>query len=409
MVKATISFLLIAIPFLSFAQGWNRIADFSGTARDDGAVFTINNKAYCLTGMQVGFSCTRDGDVLDASTNTWGNMSSLPSGNEREYVSAFSYGGYGYVFGGLVCGGHALNDLWQYNPVNDSWLSMAPLPSKGRCACSSFVINGKAYLIAGLDSASTVWNEVWEYDIGNNLWHQKNNLSFGGFWRGCGFAIDTSGYVCYGMRAGGSFQRSIYRYSVSTDTWTVIPAVTLGPRFYAGAAVVTQKACIYGGIDSAGVLHNDLLLFDPLLSSVTFLPGLPSPAIPRKGMMAFALNNRLYITTGIDSTVTRINETWQNLSPTGISELVDPEHSCAVYPNPSSTSFTIRVMEGIFLWKLRIYEAGGKMIFSQNMNGTSAQFNVGEMQFQPGVYYYQAGTEMKIIGSGKLVILKPGN
>ncbi|MFM7023328.1 MAG: kelch repeat-containing protein [Flavobacteriales bacterium] len=51
----------------------------------------------------------------------------LPDGNERQYSSSFAYNGFGYVFGG-ICGSSCLNDIWKYNPLDDSWQSMTALP-----------------------------------------------------------------------------------------------------------------------------------------------------------------------------------------------------------------------------------------------------------------------------------------
>ncbi|HXC06532.1 MAG TPA: kelch repeat-containing protein, partial [Bacteroidia bacterium] len=395
--------LVLACPCPVLAQSWTRLDDFPKTARDDGAVFTINTKAYCLTGMQVGFSCTGDGAVLDATTNTWMSMSPLPSGNEREYASAFSNNGYGYVFGGLVCGGHARNDLWQYSPVTDSWQTMPPLPGAGRCACSCFMLNGNAYIVGGLDTGNQVLSEVWEYNCSGNTWLQKSNIPFGGFWRGCGFAIDTSAYVCYGIQVGGSFQRRMYRYSTTLDSWFPIPGITMPPRYYAGCAAVGQQACMYGGIDSTGVMHNELKVFDPAAGLVTTLPGLPAPALARKGCMTFSLNSRLYITTGIDSSITRIKETWQNLSPTFV-EIQQAFPGFQVYPNPGTDVFTFD-SEGLRVpYLLQIYDRIGKLICSLSIKEGKANLEIRQVMPSPGVYYYQARTKEGIIGQGKLVV-----
>jgi N-acetylneuraminic acid mutarotase len=395
---------LLSLSLLSAAQSWSRLADYPGTGRDDGAVFTIANKAYCLTGMQVGYSCTRDGSTFDATTLTWSAMAPLPVANERQYAAAFSANAKGYLFGGRDCAGHSLKDVWQYDPGLDSWIKKSPMPAKGRCAVSCFLLNNKAYMVGGLDSTNTVLNQVWEYDPLVDAWTQKANLPFSGCWRGCGFAIDTSGYICYGLQAGNTFLRTIYRYSASTDTWLKLSSLGLGPRYYSGCAVVGQKACLYGGIDSLGSMHNDLIVFDPLPNSLYTLPGLPAPAYARKGIMAFALLNRFFLSTGIDTSLTRVRETWESTSPTLVFEESMSLPGLSVFPNPSSGLIHIATdsKENTSL-TLCLRDAQGKVLHTQRIPAGGAKLNLADLGIQPGLYFIELRNAENRIGVAKSI------
>jgi N-acetylneuraminic acid mutarotase len=373
---------IIFLLFISFQLNaqWQKITDFPGTKRDDGTVFTIGNKAYCVTGFQEGWSCTRNGFVFDGSNESWSVISSLPTNNERQYASSFSYNGYGYVFGG-TCGGSCLSDLWKHDPTNDSWQSLSALPDSGRMGCSSFVLGDKAYLIGGSTSSSQTKNEVWEYDISNNSWQKKNALPFAGTWRGNGFSISDTGYVCNGITAAGSYVHGVYRYEAQQDAWTLLPNIILPARKYAACAVIDRNACFYGGIDSLNTFSNDFWVFNPSQQNLENYSGL---TLARKGGMAFSLGGYFYYACGIAG-VNRLNETWKNDFKVGVED-IQIEMQIACFPNPAEKELNV-----VFAnpqqhkFNLLISDAQGKVHYSKTE--IKAQFNTIDISFlTPGFY-----------------------
>lgn len=328
------------------AQPWVQLPDFPGTERDDGISFVINQQAYCLSGLEVGWHCTANGFAFDGFSETWYNMASLPVGEEREYAIGFSHNGKGYVFGGLAPPNICLNDLWEYNPSNNTWTALANFPGAGRQGMSCFVIKDKAYILGGRVFDGTTLNEVWEYDFNTTTWTQKNNLPVSGMWRGSAFAIDTLGYMCYGMNLNAAFNHALYRYNYVSDSWSLIPNITLPARNYIGTAVGNKKVCLYGGQDSLNAVTNDLYVFDPADSSLINLAGIPT--VGRKGGMAFSLNNSFYITTGLDTNQTRVKETWKYMDVVGIKESFKNNTTIAVFPNPASDVITLKAKEHTF-------------------------------------------------------------
>ncbi len=383
MKNSAFVFLLGILSTTAFSQGWTQISDFPGTQRDDGTSFVINNKAYCLTGMQVGFTCTLDGFVLDGGSETWGNMNSLPIGNERQYASSFSYNGFGYLFGGVDCSNTCLKDLWRYDPIFNSWQIMAPIPDSGRMGCSSFVINNKAYIVGGRTASLTIQNKVWEYDITNDTWLQKNNLPFSGTWRGTGFSIDTIGFVCYGIMPSLSFNHLIYTYNKSIDVWTVVSGFVLDGRTYPTSSVINNNACLYGGADSTGIVRNDFIVFNPQIPSLTTYTGIPSS--PRKGGMAFSLNNKFYLSTGTDTNNVRLKETWRNDLPVAINE-INNLSDYKVYPNPTSGILKISYAKHTkFILQLTELSTG-KLIMEKNSSHTADSIEIDLTNYDAGNY-----------------------
>jgi N-acetylneuraminic acid mutarotase len=348
--------ILFSVFFLLFffdisAQSWAQLQDYPGLGRDDGSTFVINNNAYCFSGVVSSGQFQRDGYVLDGNTDTWTAMASLPLGAERQYATGFSDGVNGYVLGGLDPSYNCLNDFWQYIVASDTWVQLPNFPGTGRQGMNNFVLNGKVYLIGGRLNGNITSNEVWEYDFVSATWTQKSNLPFTGIWRGAGFAIDSFGYVCYGKSDTILFNRFIYKYNAVNDSWSKISNITLSPRNYIGAAVCNGKACLYGGQDSLIFFANDLLVFNPLDSSISNYFGIPS--LPRKGGMAFSMNNTFYF---------RLKETWKNDGFVNINQVTN-DHSTFIYPNPVLNSLHLKTNEKLTATaNIEIYNALGTLV-----------------------------------------------
>jgi N-acetylneuraminic acid mutarotase len=71
------------------AQTWTQLPDFPGTARDDAATFTINDKIYVGTGMEVGWGLTTDWWCFDRATASWTAIAPLPAA-PRQYCTGFN-------------------------------------------------------------------------------------------------------------------------------------------------------------------------------------------------------------------------------------------------------------------------------------------------------------------------------
>lgn len=336
-MKLTLFFLCVAAKLLS--QSWFQLPDFPGTERDDGVAFVINNKAYCLSGLDVNFNCTANGFVLDGATETWSVMASLPAGKERQYATAFSNAGYGYVLGGINGSNVCVKDFWKYDLLSDSWVALPDFPGVARQGMSSFIIKNNVYIAGGKLVDGTVLNDLWQYNFLTALWTQKNNLPVSGMWRGSGFAIDTVAYIAYGMTNSQSYNHKMYAYDYHTDTWALVSGISLPARRYVGTAVCGNGAGLYGGQDSIGNISNELMVFDPLDNSLTWKPGIST--FGRKGGMAFSLNAWFYITTGVTNSA-RVKETWKAVNIVGVEEKQESDH-IRLYPNPAENTISLAI------------------------------------------------------------------
>ncbi len=70
------------------------------------------------------------------------------------HLALTGYNGKVYIFGGFepppgtTPGWVPLNNAWEYNPADDSWKALAPMPI-ARGAAQAAEINGKIYVVGG--------------------------------------------------------------------------------------------------------------------------------------------------------------------------------------------------------------------------------------------------------------------
>jgi N-acetylneuraminic acid mutarotase len=296
--------LIVSLLFLfgnSFGQSWNKLQDFPGVARDDGSTFTIGNKVYGGTGLQVGWTCANDFYVFDLTTETWGVIAPLPLIASRQYAVGFSILGKGYVFGGVNDSGSLLNDLWEYNPTTDTWLQKSAMPSIGRSGSVAFVINDVVYIVGGKTSTNNAIPETWMYNPIANSWTQLANLPINGIWRGVSFTNNSKGFVGLGKNNLDHYHKLFYEYAPTTNTWSQVLGYSHSGRAYTGYAQIGNFGYLFGGADSLGFIDNSFEKID-LSNFSTFLLN-SFTSIPRKGCMAFVGNSSFYITTGVSVAV----------------------------------------------------------------------------------------------------------
>lgn len=328
----------------SKAQTWTQLTDFPDIERDDGVAFVINNKAYCGTGLKVGWLLTGDFHYLDLETEAWGKVASMPSGKERQYACGFTDGINGFVFGGEAFGSD-LNDLWMYSPATNSWTAMASKPGNGVRGASCFVIGNIAYIIGGAFTTNDAINEVWAYDMTTNNWTQKNNLPFTN-WRGSAAATNGNGYLLYGMNFNYGYNRYLLEYNPTLDTWTYLSTFA-GPgtgKVYANMQAINNDLVVFGGKDSLNACNNQLWSYN--LISNSWLSVSTLTATLRKGGMGFTNAGTYYYTCGISQADVRLKETWKTDFAVGIKEFENKEE-ISVYPNPATDIINFKFLRSV--------------------------------------------------------------
>jgi N-acetylneuraminic acid mutarotase len=119
---------------------------------------TANGKFYLFGGTPVrtGDKAVLPGRVIeyDPAADKFTSKKQMP--RPSEHMTIAESGGKIYLFGGLSTehmgettpGNFYLNDSWEYDPANDSWKALAPMPLR-RQAGAAVSVGGKIYVIGG--------------------------------------------------------------------------------------------------------------------------------------------------------------------------------------------------------------------------------------------------------------------
>lgn len=114
--------------------------------------------------------------------------------------------------------------MLEYDEINDVWLQRAPSPSGFDQLVSSFSFNGKAYTIFGSSDLGSEpsYPNMWEYDPVEDSWEEKVSFPDLGRLGSAIFAIGEYVYVGVGAIFLSIAEKSFYRYNLNDDSWQVI-------------------------------------------------------------------------------------------------------------------------------------------------------------------------------------------
>ncbi|MFK7908902.1 MAG: Kelch repeat-containing protein [Chitinophagales bacterium] len=227
---------------------WISKASYGGEHLFGAASFVIDDRLFVGTGLH-------DNHVkhfyeFDYQKNTWEKIASFPS-DERVNAIGFTAGGYGYVglgkncIGAGVCTHVYYNDLWRYNPQNNSWTKMSDFPESPRSSFTCFVIEDKAYVSGGyLDNEK----DLWEYNTSTDTWTQKADYPGASISAQTSFSLNNKGYLGLGWDDGAN--DDFWEYDPITDTWTQKGNFPGQARQAALDFTLSNEGYLVGGVNS---------------------------------------------------------------------------------------------------------------------------------------------------------------
>jgi hypothetical protein len=148
----------------------------------------------------------------DIDQNRWSPMTAPPDKLTR--CATFTFNGKAYLFGGVNAS--FSNRLQCYDPATQSWSFKTAMPSTPRADAVAFIYNNKVYIAGGADTyalgMNTVARQLWQYDPVNDSWQRKADLPQG--------SIEGS----YALRLGDRFYFPGFGYGAQeynpiTDSW----------------------------------------------------------------------------------------------------------------------------------------------------------------------------------------------
>jgi len=186
--------IILVCATTAFTQGarWSKAAPFPEPDEELYGM-TVNGKMYVLGG----FGTARGKNYeYDPASDKWTKKAAMP--RPAHHQSMVEYQGKIYVFGGFVApmsgpqgGWEPIDNAWVYDPANDSWRNLAPMPIK-RGSAAANIVNGKVYVMGGattpegskdiaISNATTANNLVRNdvYDIASNTWSSGAPMRIG--------------------------------------------------------------------------------------------------------------------------------------------------------------------------------------------------------------------------------------
>jgi len=191
--------------------------------------------------------------LYDITTDSWslGSPAPLPARSEAAYGDT-THAGFLYVIGGGNSGG-VLSDLQRYDPVTDTWTTLASMAT-ARAGAVAAVVDSNIFVIGGRLSASGPCN-------------------------------------------GGPYLATVEKYDVDTNTWSAVASLP-SPRSDLAAVAHGGKVFVFGGCTGTGAVTSEVDMYDP--ATDTWTTGLAPMLTARASLVAGHSGQRVYAIGGWD-------------------------------------------------------------------------------------------------------------
>ncbi len=278
--------------------GWQSMADVGGGPIQETGVAALGGKVYVVGGFDETLQIGSRVQVYDPAEDSWAQVAPLPIAVHHANVVAAN--GSLYVLGAMQLSGFsfvAISDSYVYAPDTDTWTPLAPIPKGSeRGSAAIGVLENRIVLAGGLRGDAIA--DVIAYDIESNAWETgwpplpspTDHL--------VGAAIDNVLYAI-GGRDGGidSVKDSVLSFALGDAAWTERASMPTA-RGGAAAAVVEGRIVVVGGEGNPNAgngVFPQVEFYDPAENIWSTLPDMPSP---RHGMGAAGIGDTLYVPGG---------------------------------------------------------------------------------------------------------------
>ncbi len=343
--------------FPSTAQSWNSISNFGGAATDGALALTINGKAYVFGGIKY-----NEVWEYDPVSDTWSSKASIPVNGNLAWAFGFVLNNQAYVVGGDTTGSFAVTDRVQvYDPVADSWTEKAPYGGGPADGGFAFTMSGKAYVGGGFDGAN-LKNDFWEYDPVADSWTQLTNLPTGPVIFPVSFTLGNKAYMGTGDLGVGE-TKAFWEFDPATKNWQQKADLPGGARQAAVGFALDGKGYIGGGQTGYTSNFSDFYEYDPVADSWTAIASFP--VMSTAWSSAFVIGNEAYVGLGVIFPAFTFSNAFYKITLGSLSADDEKTNRLIISPNPVTQVLSI---ENIKLNgpedELLLLDASGKTIGS---------------------------------------------
>ncbi|MCB9044566.1 MAG: T9SS type A sorting domain-containing protein [Chitinophagales bacterium] len=391
----TISFLALLLVSQEGYCSWKTLASMPTPGRWGAMTFAVDNKIFVSGGYVGNFQNKNDLLSYDPVTDKWNFKNGLPGNFIRTEGVTFVINGKAYLglgaqdYNNFNPSPTYMADLWEYDPVADTWIAKSGFPSAGVSDAAVFVVNNKAYIVGGSEGSAKS-AKTWEYDPAADKWKAKADYPGGGIRNGIGFAINSKGYIVGGEVAGTPTNK-LYEYDPATDKWTAKKAYP-EPSIWGGISlVIDNKAYIGLGADGAigmsTIYSNHFFAYDQVADDWVYWQG-AELTTSRMYSTVTVLNGKAYMGNGwkLDGSNQVFYNDWYAVDPQDILAVEKPATAdeVRVYPNPVNN--TLYIMSAHQYAAYKLYNVTGQLIMSGSV---PADNKIGVHELSAGLYQLQ--------------------
>lgn len=240
-------------------------AAFGCTLGNDGRIYVFGGIATS------GF--IPDCEVYDPNQDEWSQIVPLPMPIGQTSAAATADGKI-LLLGGVTTGAILNSSTILYDPTANLYSTLAPLPSELRsCAFSAL---SRESVIYALSSSETL-NVMHSYDLQSDQW-RKLDLHIPSPPSSPGCVCDRKGfaYLVGGSDSDGPTS-SAYRLDIAQGQWSAIPNMLQARRGHGLAIGLDDRIYAYGGFDTNDVSLGSCEAYDAATNSWTAMSNLNMP------------------------------------------------------------------------------------------------------------------------------------
>ena len=271
------------------------------TNRHECSFVETNDKFYLMGGRG-----SKPVQEFNPASSSWTNKANPPI--ELHHYQAIEYNGLIYAicaFTGLFPNEIPVENIYIYNPSNNTWSVGPTIPANRRRGSAGVVIhNGEFYIVSGIQNGHIDGWVPWldKFTPATNTWtilpdapRARDHFHAA--------LVGNKIYAIAGRRTGqnGTFAPTVPEvdvFNINTGQWSSLPSASNIPTQRAGAAVavVGNEIIVIGGeSNSQPVAHNETEALDVSSNNWRSLDNLN---IGRHGTQAIVYNNGIYVCAG---------------------------------------------------------------------------------------------------------------
>jgi len=372
------------------AQEWEFRQSMPSEAegRHHPVAFAIDGYGYVMTG---GADSGRLDDAYkyEAATDSWTTLNPFPGG-ARSYAYGVATSGKGYIgFGsGREPGGPLsyYNDLWEFDPVTESFRELAPCPCTGRNHPAFVATSDKIFVGLGNGETGNT-KDWWEYDIASDSWSQKPDFPGARRHHPYHFSIDGLVYVAFGH--GDIIYKDLHVYDPVTEEWEFLNFLPAQGRVAGTEFSYNGKGYVLSGDGDTheNLPQGDMWSYDPETNEWT--KEKPHPGPGRWAPGSFVIDDNVYFTGG-DYLVLYNDLLSYNLAGNNVdTENIDEKQTeISLFPNP--TSGIVQFQSERSIEQIKVINTAGQDLFTV-FNIANNQIDLSELD--SGVYLLELHLE----------------